>query len=209
RDAGASTPHATNDQTPASRSDAASGNRAGQTSCVALRDALPGDADAIDAVLRAAFPSDDEAKLVRALRDAGDLPIELVAEFDGQVIGHVAFSPVTVTPTADDAKPGFSNPRFRALALAPLAVHPDHQRRGVGQALTRLGLRQCEDARIAAVFVLGHADYYAALGFDAADPLGYTNPFGAGDAFRVRLLNNTEPTTGELQYAPAFGALGA
>ncbi|MFI4861628.1 MAG: GNAT family N-acetyltransferase [Phycisphaerales bacterium JB063] len=168
---------------------------------------MPDDADAIDTVLRAAFPSDDEAKLVRALREQGDLPIELVAESAGQVVGHLAFSPLAIDPDQDSTGQAFTSPAFRALALAPLAVHPGHQRRGIGQALTRLGLKQCADARVAAVFVLGHPDYYAALRFQPAQPLGYTNPFGQGDAFRVRLLSEAEPTVGTLRYAPAFGAI--
>jgi tRNA (guanine37-N1)-methyltransferase len=182
----------------------AKGSAPSRSRLVVLRDAMPADADAIDALLRAAFPSDAEAKLVRALRDAGDLPIELVAEQDGQVVGHLGFSPVTIDPQADG---GFSNPRFRALALAPLAVHPEAQRRGIGKALTRLGLCHCGDANLAAVFVLGDPAYYGPLGFEPADPHGFTNPFHQGDAFRVRFLNDTEPTRGALRYAPAFGSL--
>ncbi len=189
---------------PASLDQASPADSAGPLAVVALRDAMPADADAIDALLRAAFPSDAEAKLVRALRDAGDLPIELVAELDGRVVGHLGFSPVTIDPQADG---GFSNPRFRALALAPLAVHPEAQRRGIGKALTRLGLRSCGDANLAAVFVLGDPAYYGPLGFEPADPHGFTNPFHQGDAFRVRFLNDTEPTRGTIGYAPAFAAL--
>ncbi|XAM01071.1 tRNA (guanosine(37)-N1)-methyltransferase TrmD [Phycisphaeraceae bacterium D3-23] len=194
---------------PACASNSGTGSAPSRPPLVVLRDMLPGDADAIDAVLRAAFPSDDEARLVRTLREQGDLPIELVAEVGGNIVGHVAFSPVTVAPTPDAGGQAFSNPHFRALALAPLAVHPHHQRRGIGHALASLGLRTCDDARIAGVFVLGEPGYYAALGFEPAEPLGYTNPFGGGDAFRVRLFNQAEPAVGAVQYAPAFDALGA
>lgn len=193
--------------------DAASPHGAGSTPMVVLRDVNDSDAEAIDAVLRAAFPTDAEAKLVRALREAGDLPIELIAEADGHVVGHIGFSPVTIDPPSltggQDGPPtaGFSNPRFRCLALAPLAVQPSYQCQGIGKALTRLGLRHCEDANLAAVFVLGEPAYYAPFGFKPACPLGYTNPFHDGDAFRVCFLNKIEPTIGAIEYAPAFASL--
>lgn len=176
---------------------------------VVLRDAIDDDDAAIDALLRLAFPTDAEADLVNALRDTGDLPIELVAEINGQVVAHLGFSPVTIDPATAAGKPAFSNPRFRALALAPLAVHPAHQRQGIGKALARLGLRYCEDANLAAVFVLGEPGYYAPLGFKPANPLGFTNTFHEGDAFQVRFLKEVEPTIGAIQYAPAFGSLEA
>jgi len=195
------------DEGPASRSDTATHDRAGSTPCVVLRDALNHDTEAIDTVLRTAFPTDAEAELVAALREQGDLPIELVAEVDGHIVGHIGFSPVTIDPASNDSEPAFSNPRFRALALAPLAVHPAHQRQGIGRALTRLGLRHCDEANLAAVFVLGEPSYYTPLGFKPACPLGYTNPFHNGEAFQVSFLKDVEPTIGEIAYAPAFTAL--
>ena len=194
-------------QAPSSRGNAAISQSERKAPLVVLRDALDDDFEAIDVLLHAAFPTPAEAKLVTALRGAGDLPIELVAEVDGHIVGHIGFSPVTIDPASADGKPAFSNPRFRALALAPLAVHPAHQRQGIGRALTRLGLRYCEDANLAAVFVLGEPAYYAPLGFAPAAPLGYTNPFHEGDAFQVRFLKEVEPTFGTIQYAPAFAGL--
>lgn len=191
----------------------ATGSAPSRSRLVVLRDAIEGDADTIDSLLRVAFPTDAEARLVRALRDAGDLPIEVVAEVDGRVVGHIGFSPITIDPQqqagGQDARPtaGFTNPRFRTLALAPLAVHPEAQRRGIGRALTRLGLRQCEVANLAAVFVLGEPAYYGPLGFEPAGPRGYTNPFHTGDAFQVCMLRDIEPTLGAIEYAPAFASL--
>lgn len=192
---------------PTPSSTQVTGSAPSQSRLVVLRDAMAGDADAIDALLRAAFPTDAEAKLVATLREAGDLPIEVVAECDGTIVGHLAFSPVTIDPLQADGSAGFTNPRFRTLALAPLAVHPDAQRRGIGRALTRLGLRHCEDANLAAVFVLGEPAYYGPLGFEPAGPLGYTNPFHTGDAFQVCMLRDIEPTLGAVTYAPAFASL--
>jgi len=186
---------------PASCSDAAVSN-ASRTQVVVLRDALPCDHDVIDRVLTSAFPSTAEAKLVSALRSAGDLPIEVVAEVEGRVVGHVAFSPLTIEPVE-----GFGNPRFRSLALAPLAVDPAHQNVGIGKVLARYGLRLCNDAKVAAVFVLGDPPYYAPLGFEAAGPHGYSNPYTDGPAFQVCFLNATEREVGLVKYAPAFDEL--
>ena len=86
------------------------------------------DIDGIRAVHDAAFGGAGEGRLVDALRDTGKLVVSLVAERDGQVVGHVGFSPVTSAAAA------------RAFGLAPPAVRPDAQRRGVGGRLVLAGL---------------------------------------------------------------------
>src|SRR5262249_60709592 len=85
------------------------------------------DAAGIFAIHAAAFPTDAEARLVDALRAAGRLAISLVAEDDGRVVGHVAFSPVSVGGATG------------GLGLAPLAVAPGSQRRGIGGGGVRAG----------------------------------------------------------------------
>ncbi len=181
---------------PASRSDAA-------MPIIAIRDAADSDHDAIDALLRSAFDTDAEAKLVRNLRDQGDAPIELVAEVDSaaeqpRVIGHILFSPVTIEG---------GDGRLRPLGLAPLAVDPAFRRRGIGRALVRQGLRVCEDARAGAVFVLGEPAYYGPLGFETASKHGFSNPFGVDEPFQVRLLRPLTGPAGMVQFAPAFDGL--
>ena len=114
----------------------------------------------------AAFETDAEAKLVRDLREQGDAPIELVAEARGRVIGSIVFGPITIEG---------GDGRLRAMGLAPLAVDPAWQGRGVGGALVRQGLRACEDARAGAVFVLGEPGYYARFGFETASKHGFGN----------------------------------
>src|SRR5262245_38064758 len=115
-----------------------------------IRPERAGDEAAIRAVHRSAFPADAEARLVDRLRANGKARVSLVAEADGLVVGHVLFSPVTVEGRSTCV----------GLGLAPLAVAPDHQRRGVGSALVREGLAACRRQGCGFVVVLGHPAYY-------------------------------------------------
>src|SRR3954466_12763942 len=111
---------------------------------VEIRPERAADAAAIDAVLRAAFPKAVEADLVERLRAAGDLPLSLVAEENGAIIGHIGFVPVVLAPDAG----------YRVWGLAPLSVIPSRQGRGIGSALTKRGLDDAERAGIGLVLVL-------------------------------------------------------
>jgi putative acetyltransferase len=133
---------------------------------VIVRDERPDDVEAIRTVVTAAFERAAEAQLVDALRDAGAATLSLVAEHDGRVVGHVAFSPVTILPLTAEPTRATSPP---ASGLAPLAVLPALHRRGVGGALVRAGLDRCRATRVAVVVVLGSPAYYGRFGFvDAA-----------------------------------------
>lgn len=125
-----------------------------------LRPEAPADQDAIDRIHQQAFGRPGEAALVRALRLEAKPFLGLVAEIEGRVVGHVAFSPVSIE--------GGSPP---ALGLGPLAVEPGRQRAGIGSALVREGLRRCA-ALAQIVVVLGHADYYPRFGFRSASERG-------------------------------------
>lgn len=158
----------------------------------------PGDIAAIATVHRAAFPTDLEARLVDALRDAGRLVVSVVAEADGQVVGHVAFSPVTVE--------GID---LGGVGLAPLAVLPAWQRRGVGSALVPAGLAACRGLGARFVVVLGEPAYYGRFGFLRADALGLTNEYHPGPEFQVlALVAGGLPSPGLVRYAPEFAAFG-
>lgn len=124
-----------------------------------IRSRMPADDAAIDRVLRAAFGGEDEVRLVADLRRDGDCLIELVAaDQAGDIAGHILFSRLAVTR---------GSRALSAAALAPLAVRPDVQRRGVGDALTRAGLAACRGRGFGLVVVLGHPNYYARFGFSA------------------------------------------
>ena len=123
-----------------------------------------------------AFESPAEAKLVNALREQAHPLISLVAEEEGDVIGHILFSPVTLDGHTD----------FKIMGLAPMAVLPDWQGKGIGSALVREGLARCKEMGYAAVVVLGHPAYYPHFGFVPASRFGINSEYDAPDeAFMV------------------------
>jgi putative acetyltransferase len=166
-----------------------------------VRPATADDLDAIVEVHRAAFGRDAEATLVRRLVAAGRASISLVAvDEDDSVLGHVLFSPVTIEE-GDDGK---------SLGLAPVAVHPDHQRQGIGHDLVEEGIGACfvQDAR--AVFVLGSPAYYTQFGFAKASAHDLRDAYEGGNAFQVLALTieGLAGYRGRVDYAPEFAAEG-
>ena len=142
-------------------------------SAVAIRPERLGDEDAIRCIVAAAFPEPAKAKLVDALRKAGALTVSLVAEQDSAIVGHVAFSPVTIA----------SNPkRIDVLGLGAIAVTPVRQKQGIGKALIRAGLDAVKKTGASAVILLGSVDYYSRSGFESAAARGLTWGDGAQDA---------------------------
>ncbi len=121
-----------------------------------IRPETPADVEAIRRVERDAFDGDDEPALVDALRDAGHLLLSLVAEDDGEIVGHIAFSPMTVDSDTDT---------YAAICLAPLAVTPSRQKQGIGTALMHAALDELRATVESAVFLLGHPNYYPRFGF--------------------------------------------
>jgi putative acetyltransferase len=160
-----------------------------------IRTEQPGDEPAIDAVHRAAFPAKDEAKLVGALRASGRLSISLVAVDNERIAGHIAFSPVAI----DGVECG--------LGLAPVAVVPEYQRKGIGGMLVQEGLAAAQQSGTGFVVVLGHPEYYPRFGFQRASERGLKNVYGVDDAFMViELREGSLPVGGGLvTYGPEFG----
>jgi len=166
---------------------------------VVIRAERPQDAEAIRAVNLAAFPTALEGDIVDALRPRVTTFLSLVAEADGEVIGHILFTPVAV---------GEAAPSCRAMGLAPMAVTPDRQRRGVGSLLVTAGLDACRDLGAEMVVVLGHADYYPRFGFRPAADFGLRCPIpGAEDFFfALPLVPGGALPHGTVSFHPGFGA---
>ncbi len=164
---------------------------------IVIRKETSADHSAIREVNRLAFDRDDEACLVDALRDGGYVRASLVAEVDGDVVGHILFTELPI-----DTEDGI----VEALALAPMAVVPSHQRHGIGSMLVQDGLRACAEAGHRIVVVLGHPEFYPRFGFSAkrAEPL--KSPF-AGEAFMALELvpGALDGVEGKVRYPPPFG----
>ncbi|MCI0681212.1 MAG: N-acetyltransferase [Gemmataceae bacterium] len=164
---------------------------------LSIRPERPDDATAIHAVHAAAFPTDAEARLVGRLRAAGHACVSLVAELDGAVVGHILFSPVSLETPAG---------LISGLGLAPMAVLPGRQRRGIGSALVRDGLAACRQKPCPFVVVLGHPEFYPRFGFRRASEAGLNNEYGADEAFMViELEPGALPAgAGLVKYGPEF-----
>jgi len=145
-----------------------------------VRPATPADHDAIRRIVDAAFASSrfTESAIVEGVRAEGAALADLVAENDaGEIVGHVLFSRMTVTP-----------PRFVA-ALGPVAVRPDAQRVGIGDALCRAGIEVVRAMGAEAVIVLGHPDYYPRFGFSHGAAANVASPYAShGEAFMAMEL---------------------
>ena len=167
----------------------------------AIRPELPIDLDQVHDLHRAAFPGPMEADLVDAIRSsARHVPegsLVAVTE-DGSVLGHVLLSQVSLE------REGF--PPTDVLALAPLAVLPPHQGRGIGSALARAAVAAA-DARVEPMtVVLGAPHFYGRFGFVPARLHDVTGPWPeAADAFQVRPRADLEVVpSGTVVYPPAF-----
>lgn len=142
-----------------------------------IRAEEPEDIEAIREVNLAAFGRVGEANLVDQLRGL-DSTVSWVAVCGGQIVGHICFSPVAI---ADSCPPD-----LRMLGLAPLAVRPEFQRRGIGSQLVECGLDECTQLGIQAVVVLGSPDYYPRFGFKPAKLWGLGCEYSVPDeAFMV------------------------
>lgn len=148
-----------------------------KTACdpnIIVRPEQPGDEDAIDQLLDAAFsPSKIESRLVRLLRQRGQLIGSLVATSQGRIVGHAAFSPVMLGGDAVDGGAG----------LAPVAVLPEFQNRSIGSALCREGLQRMMDLGWRWIVVVGHPTYYPRFGFTKGSAFGLSNEYGVDDPF--------------------------
>lgn len=156
------------------------------------------DIAAIRFVNEHAFGGTVEADIVEKLRDRGVLKLSLVAMQDNEIIGHIAFSPVKIESERSSSE---------AIALAPMAILPAHQHRGIGSQLVRAGLKECRQLGYKAVVVLGHPDYYPRFGFIPASIFNLKCEYPAPDeAFMTLELSKgaLSHISGTVKYQPEF-----
>ena len=130
---------------------------------LSIREEQAGDVGTVRTVNESAFGQPEEAGVVDKLRDACDDLLSLVAVHDGEVVGHVLFSPATIEGDQQV---------IRGVGLAPMAVLPDHQRKGIGSKLIGAALAILGDRQCPFVIVLGHPEYYPRFGFEPASKYG-------------------------------------
>lgn len=163
-----------------------------------IRPEEPADGATIAAITAAAFAEVDhsdqsEPEIIARLRATDALTISLVAIEESAIVGHIAFSPVTI----DGADRGW-------FGLGPMAVEPGRQSEGIGSALVREGLDRLRSQDAAGCVVLGDPAYYSRFGFETDSKLRYD---GAPAEYFMRLqFNGNAPPESRVDYAPAFSA---
>ena len=158
----------------------------------------PQQREAVLAVNRAAFGGEDEVRIVERLSEAGLVEASLVATDCDQVVGHILFSSLDVV--VDGRKLSVS-------ALAPLAVLPDYQNRGIGSRLTEAGIAAMRDGGQDAIIVLGHPEFYRRFGFAHERVANLASPFTEHEAFMGLELSPgaLRGRAGACRYPAAFG----
>lgn len=162
---------------------------------VSIRLEAPGDEDTIHALTEAAFKEmafseGDERHVNDRLRKDGDLTLSLVAEDEARIVGHIAFSPVTISDGAKDW-----------YGLGPVSVWPEHHHRGVGGALIKRGIADMCERGAKGIVLLGSNIYYPRFGFHHFPELTYPGP--PPEYFQALLLDGEMPS-GKVEYAPGF-----
>jgi len=169
------------------------------TSKIDIRSETSGDIGAIAEVTAAAFKTleisnQTESFIIEALRAAGALTLSLVAVLDGRVVGHIAFSPVTISDGTGDW-----------YGLGPVSVAPDYQRQGIGKALIHEGLSRLKSMQARGCCLVGHPEYYKKLGFKNVSELVYEGV--PPEAFFSLSFDGTTPR-GTVTFHEGFKADG-
>ncbi|MHA7820814.1 MAG: GNAT family N-acetyltransferase [Erythrobacter sp.] len=164
---------------------------------ITIRPEAAGDEKAIFTIIEAAFArmdhaDGDEQQLVDRLREDGDLALSLVAEDGERIVGHIAFSRVTIS----DGAQGW-------YGLGPVSVRPGDQRLGIGGALIRRGIADLRTSGAKGIVLLGNPQYYARFGFAHEPQLSFPGP--PAEYFQALLLDGDLPA-GEVTYARGFYA---
>ena len=165
---------------------------------IEIREERSDDIAAIREVNRLAFGQDQESNIVDALRTNGGALLSLVATVNGQVAGHVMYSPLTVAGIVD------------GVALGPMAVVPEYQRQEIGTKLIEAGNRKMKEAGYPFIVVVGHAEYYPRFGFRPASEYGIKCEWDVPDeVFMLLVLNEAkmQGASGLAKYRHEFSTI--
>ncbi len=176
----------------------AAAQRREPTRPIQVREERASDAPAIRRAIESAFKGRAEADVVDKLRARGGFALSLVAAHRGSVVGHVLLTAVQLVG---------QGPAPRGAGLAPLAVRPAFQRRGVGAALVRAALDRAREAGYGFVVLLGNPTYYQRFGFQSASVFGLACEFNAPEeAFMAVELapGALAGVSGTVRYRPEF-----
>lgn len=138
-----------------------------------------------------AFGGKDESRIIKKLEDDGEVWLEVVAESEGKIVGHIMFFPIGVLG------------KLGAMGLGPMSVDPKFQSQGVGTELVNFGLNQAKDAGVPIVFVLGHEKYYPRFGFTVEATKDFESEY-KGPHFMAVRYRYGPPMSGRLIYPAAF-----
>ncbi len=117
-----------------------------------------------------AFGEEEEAKLVEMLRHSSAFvpELSLVAIIDNNIVGHILFTKIKIVDNDQN--------EYESLALAPMAVKLEYQKKGIGGQLIKKGLDKARKLNFKSVIVLGHENYYPKFGFEPTKKWGITAP---------------------------------
>ena len=165
-----------------------------------LREETKSDIHEIYVINCSAFETKAEAELVNAIREQVPNALSLVACDGNQVVGHILFSPMSME--GGEAK--------LIYGLAPMAVSPAYQNQGIGSKLVQAGLEKCKQRGVAAVFVLGHPNYYPKFGFVPASRYEIQSEYGVPDEVFMALeleLGSLTKAHGVAKYHKVFDSI--
>ncbi len=157
-----------------------------------IRIMVQADKPAVQDLTTRAFGQPDEAEIITKLENAGQVLLQLVAEMDGQIVGHILFYPIGVFG------------KLSTAGLGPMSVDPWVQKEGIGKSLVNTGLRLMMESGASIVFVLGHEWFYPKLGFTVEATADFSTPL-KGPHFMANRLRFGPPMSGRLIFPDAFG----
>ena len=167
---------------------------------VSIREERKNDYDEIKKINDFAFGQENEGKMVEALRKTLDynLKLSLVAEIKNKIMGYILFYPIIIKNEKEE---------FAVLSLAPMAVLPEYQNKGIGSKLVRRGIEIAREYGFGAVIVVGHPKYYPRFGFKPASNWGMQLPFDVPDDVFLALelkKNYLKSCSGKVEYPKEY-----